>query len=48
MFLVVGNYLPKCKQTYTVGIRLPWTLADEDNWPIPIGWRARSGPSAAW
>lgn len=32
MFLVVGNYLPKCKQTYTVGIRLPWTLADEDNW----------------
>ena len=32
MFLAVGNYLPKCKQTYTVGIRLPWTLADEDNW----------------
>lgn len=32
IFLVMGNYLPKCKQTYTVGIRLPWTLADEDNW----------------
>ena len=32
LFLVIGNYLPKCKQTYTVGIRLPWTLADPDNW----------------
>jgi len=32
IFLVVGNYLPKCKQSYTLGIRLPWTLADEDNW----------------
>ena len=32
MFLVLGNYLPKCRQSYTMGIRLPWTLADEDNW----------------
>lgn len=32
MFLVVGNYLPKCRQNYTVGIKIPWTLADEDNW----------------
>ena len=29
---IIGNYLPKCKQTYTLGIRLPWTLADEENW----------------
>ena len=32
MFLIVGNYLPKCRQNYTVGIKLPWTLADEENW----------------
>jgi len=32
VFLVVGNYLPKCKQNYTIGIKLPWTLHDEENW----------------
>lgn len=32
LFLIIGNYLPKCKHNYTMGIRLPWTLASEDNW----------------
>ena len=32
MFIVVGNLLPKCRQSYTLGIKLPWTLADEENW----------------
>lgn len=32
IFIVVGNYLPKCRQNYTMGIKLPWTLHDEDNW----------------
>ena len=32
LFLVVGNYLPKCKHNYTVGIKIPWTLASEENW----------------
>lgn len=32
MFLVVGNYLPKCRQNYTMGIKVPWTLHDEENW----------------
>ena len=32
MFTALGNYLLKCRQSYTVGIRLPWTLNDEDNW----------------
>ena len=32
MFLIVGNLLPKCRQTYTMGIKLPWTLASEENW----------------
>ena len=31
-FIVIGNYLPKCRQNYSLGIRLPWTLNDEDNW----------------
>lgn len=32
MFIIVGNYLPKCKQNYTMGIKIPWTLNDEENW----------------
>ena len=32
VFIVVGNYLPKCRQSYTVGIKLPWTLVSEENW----------------
>ncbi len=32
MFVVIGNYLPKCRQNYTLGIKLPWTLNDEENW----------------
>lgn len=30
--VAIGNYLPKCKYNYTLGIRFPWTLASEDNW----------------
>ena len=32
LFVVIGNYLPKCEPSYTVGIKLPWTLEDEQNW----------------
>ena len=32
LFMVIGNYLPKCKQSYTVGIKLPWTLNSDENW----------------
>lgn len=32
LFIALGNYLPKCKQNYTVGIKLPWTLNSEENW----------------
>ena len=32
LLLVIGNYLPKTKQSYTMGIRLPWTLQSEENW----------------
>jgi len=29
---IIGNYLPKCKQNYTIGIKIPWTLHSEENW----------------
>jgi len=32
VFILCGNYLPKSRQNYVVGIRLPWTLNDTDNW----------------
>ena len=32
MFIMIGNYLPKARQNYTIGIRIPWTLANEENW----------------
>ena len=32
LFTVIGNYLPKCKQNYTIGIKIPWTLSSEENW----------------
>ena len=32
MLIFVGNYLPKCKQNSTMGIRIPWTLRNEENW----------------
>jgi len=32
VIVAFGNYLPKCKQNYTVGIKLPWTLSSEVNW----------------
>jgi len=32
LFLIIANYLPKSRQSYTVGIKLPWTLDNEKNW----------------
>ena len=32
MFIIIGNYLPKARQNYTIGIKIPWTLANEENW----------------
>ncbi len=31
-FIVIGNYLPKCKQSYTIGIKISWTLDSTENW----------------
>ncbi len=32
LFIIIGTYLPKARQNYTIGIRVPWTLANEENW----------------
>lgn len=32
VFLVMGNYMSKNRQNYTVGIKLPWTLNSTENW----------------
>lgn len=34
LFIIVGNYLPKCRQSRTVGIKIKWTLEDEENWAV--------------
>lgn len=32
VFILLGNYMSKNHQNYTVGIRLPWTLDSAENW----------------
>ena len=34
MFVAIGNYLPKTRQNLTIGIKVPWTLANEKNWNL--------------
>lgn len=34
MFICIGNYLPKCKHNFTLGIKTPWALASEENWNV--------------
>ncbi|MBQ7292598.1 MAG: SdpI family protein [Clostridia bacterium] len=31
-FIVIGNLLPKIKPNKTLGIKLPWTVKNEENW----------------
>lgn len=32
MFIIMGNYLPKAKRNRTFGIKLRWTVTNDDNW----------------
>lgn len=32
LFVICGNYLPKCRQNFSMGIKTPWTLSSEENW----------------
>ena len=31
-FIVIGNYMPKAKRNHTFGIKLKWTVTNDDNW----------------
>ena len=32
MYIVIGNYMPKIRQNRTLGIKVKWTLENEENW----------------
>jgi uncharacterized membrane protein len=32
LFILIGNYMPKTRQNYTIGIKVPWALDNEENW----------------
>ena len=32
MFAFIGNYMVNIKPNYFAGIRLPWTLSNDENW----------------
>ncbi len=32
LFIVLGNFMPKFRKNWFVGIRTPWTLSNEDVW----------------
>ncbi len=38
LFIVLGNYTPKLKHNYFIGIRTPWTLASEASWRVTHRW----------
>lgn len=32
MFIVIGNYMPKARRSVTTGIKIKWTMANDENW----------------
>ncbi len=32
MFIVIGNYMPKTTRNRYMGIKLPWTMGNDENW----------------
>lgn len=41
VFILIGNFLHKVKQNYTIGIKISWTLHSKENWN-------RTNRLAAW
>lgn len=31
-FVAIGNYMPKCRQNNTIGVKVKWALKNEENW----------------
>ena len=32
LMIVMGNYMPKCSRNSTVGVKIKWTLENDENW----------------
>lgn len=32
IFMMIGNYLPKCRRNFSLGIKIKWTLCNDENW----------------
>jgi len=32
VFMIIGNYMPKFRQNFTMGIKIKWTFSSEANW----------------
>lgn len=32
LFVIIGNYMPKCQMNATIGIKVFWTYSSEENW----------------
>jgi len=32
LFIIMGNYMPKCTPNHTIGVRIRWTLRNTENW----------------
>ena len=32
VFVMLGNYMPKCTQNHTIGVRVIWALRNKENW----------------
>ena len=32
LFLIIGNYMPKCQMNSTIGIKVSWAYTSEENW----------------
>lgn len=32
LFVLMGNYMPKCKRNQTIGVKVRWALANDENW----------------
>ena len=31
-FIIIGNFLPKTRSNFYIGVRTPWTLSSDENW----------------
>ncbi len=40
-FIGFGNYLPKIRRNSTLGIKIPWTLNNEENWNKTHRWASK-------